>query len=162
MVVWLPNAVLLAALLYFRGQRAWLMAALTFGSDLIANLPVFPPLQATLLGRVNLAEVVFTYLLMRRLGASPGLEQVQDLSKFVVAGPLLGALFSRLLAGGVLKPAKRRRAYPTLVLLWWFGDALGLLIYTPCCWPWCSRRARASACTGWTWPSSCSPWCWRC
>lgn len=131
-VVWLPNAVLLAALLHFRGRRGWLLASLTFSSDLIANLPVFPPKQALLLSVVNLAEVTLTYLLMRRAGTSPGLERTQDLGKFVVAGPVLGALLGGLLAGVVLGTLESVSApYPTLVLLWWFGDALGLLIYTP-------------------------------
>jgi diguanylate cyclase (GGDEF)-like protein len=131
-VVWLPNAVLLAALLHYRGRRGWLLACLTFGSDLVANLPVFPPLQATLLSGVNLAEVTFTYLLLRGSGTSPGLERIQDLGKFVAAGPLLGALCSGLLAGLVLQTMEGVSApYPTLVLLWWFGDGLGLLIYTP-------------------------------
>jgi diguanylate cyclase (GGDEF)-like protein len=131
-VVWLPNAVLLAALLHFRGQRGWLMALLTFSSDVSANLPVFPPLQAVLLSLCNLTEVVVTYLAMRRAGASPGLERVQDFGKFVLAGPLLGALLCALLAGSVLLTLDRVSApYPTLVLLWWFGDALGLLIFTP-------------------------------
>jgi len=131
-VVWLPNAVLLAALLRFRGDRAWLMAALTFTSDLIANLPVFPPLQAALLSGCNLTEVVLTYALMRRAGASPGLERLKDLAAFVVAGPAFGALCASLLAGLVLGTLPKVSApYPALVLLWWFGDALGLLIYTP-------------------------------
>lgn len=131
-VVWLPNAVLLAALLHFRGRRGWLMALLTFGSDLLANLPVFPPLQATLLSVCNLVEVTLTFLLLRRAGASPGLERIQDVGKFVVAGPIFGALAAALLAGLVLQTLPKVGApYPTLVLLWWFGDALGLLIYTP-------------------------------
>jgi diguanylate cyclase (GGDEF)-like protein len=131
-VVWLPNAVLLAALLYFRGRRGWLMATLTFGSDLLANLPVFPAPQAFLLSAVNLAEVTVTYLLLRRTGTSPALERIADLGKFVVIGPLLGALLSGLLAGLVLRTLPGVSApYPTLVLLWWFGDGLGLLIYTP-------------------------------
>jgi len=131
-VVWLPNAVLLAALLHFRGRRGWLMALLTFSSDLIANLPVFPPLQAFLLSLCNLAEVTLTFLLLRRAGVSPALERIQDLGKFVIAGPLFGALAAALLAGVVLQTLPKASApYPTLVLLWWFGDALGLLIYTP-------------------------------
>lgn len=131
-VVWLPNAVLLAALLHYRGQRGWLLATLTFSSDLVANLPVFPARQAALLSLINVAEVTLTYLLMRRAGVSPGLERIQDLGKFVVSGPLIGALCGGLLAGTVLQTLDSVSApYPTLVLLWWFGDALGLLIYTP-------------------------------
>lgn len=108
-VVWLPNAVLLAALLHFRGRRGWLPASLTFSSDLIANLPVFPPQQAALLSLIKLAEGTLTYLLMRRVGASPGLKRVQDLVRFVVCAPLLGALFSALLDRRRAPDAGRRQ-----------------------------------------------------
>lgn len=131
-VVWLPNAVLLTALLHYQGQRAWLLASLTFGSDVLANLPVFPTAQAVLLSLCNLFEVVTTYLLMRLFGAKPGLTQIQDFGKFVIAGPLIGTLASALLAAVVLLTLDNVHAtYVTLVLLWWFGDSLGQLIYTP-------------------------------
>lgn len=132
-VMWLPNAVLLAALLHYRGDRAITLALLALGSDVLANLPVFPPLQAVLLSLCNLAEVTVTYLLMRRLGASPGLERIGDFGRFLLAGPLLGALGCALLASAVLVFTRDNvsASYSTLVLLWWFGDALGLLIWTP-------------------------------
>jgi len=131
-VIWLPNAVLLAALLHFRGRRGGWLALLTFSSDVLANLPVFPPLQAVLLSLVNLTEVTLAYLLLRRAGTSPALDRIQDLGKFVVIGPLLCALVAALLASLVLQAMDGvRTPYPTLVLLWWFGDGLGLLIFTP-------------------------------
>ena len=131
-VVWLPNAVLLAALLRFHGQRAWLMASLTFASDLIANLPEFPWPEAVLLCLINIFEVGATFALMRRVGASADRAGVQDFVKFMAVGPLLSAMLAGFLAAAILKsfdPA----AGPLLALmrLWWFGDALGLLIYTP-------------------------------
>jgi integral membrane sensor domain MASE1 len=131
-VVWLPNAVLLAALLRFRGQRGWLMTSLTFSSDLIANLPEFPWKEAVLLSLVNVVEVVTTYALMRRTGASAGLERLQDLAKFVVAGPLLSALLAGFLGAAIIGAFDGGTTpYLTLMRLWWFGDGLGLLIYTP-------------------------------
>jgi diguanylate cyclase (GGDEF)-like protein len=131
-VVWLPNAVLLAALLRFRGRRGWLMAALTFSSDVIGNLPSFPWQEAILLSLVNLVEVSITYLLLQRSGASFELKRIQDLRKFIGAGPLVGALVASLLAAAVLQAmSDTTTPYITLARLWWFGDALGLLIYTP-------------------------------
>lgn len=131
-VVWLPNAVLLAALLHWRGQRGAAMVALTFASDVYANLPVFPAQQAVLLSLCNLGEVMLAWLLMRRLAVSPELERIQDFGRFLLAGPLIGALSASLLAGLVLCTLEGvRPPYATMVLLWWFGDALGLLIYTP-------------------------------
>ncbi|WP_229257634.1 GGDEF domain-containing protein [Duganella callida] len=131
-VVWLPNAVLLAALLRFRGQRAPLLASLTFTSDVLANLDAFPWYEAVLLSLVNLMEVAITYLLMRRGRVSPALRRLRDLVRFVMAGPLFGALLAGLLAALVLQQVGgATTAYLTLARLWWFGDGLGLLIYTP-------------------------------
>ncbi len=131
-VVWLPNGVLLAALLHYQGRGGLVLAALAFGSDLLANLPVFPLLESLLLCLVNLAEVAATYLLMRRTQASPRLERIHDFGNFLVAGPLLGALIASLLAAAVLKRLPDiDTPYFTLVQLWWFGDGLGLLIVTP-------------------------------
>jgi diguanylate cyclase (GGDEF)-like protein len=131
-VVWLPNAVLLAALLRFRGRRGWLMAGLTFASDVIGNLPQFPWDEAVLLSLVNLVEVVSTFLLMRSTGASPRLERIEDLTKFLLAGPVLSALFAGILGAAVIEMMEGSSAsYFTLMRLWWFGDALGLMIYTP-------------------------------
>jgi diguanylate cyclase (GGDEF)-like protein len=131
-VVWLPNAVLLAALLRFRGRLGWLMAILTFSSDVIGNLPSFPWGEAVLLSLVNLFEVVLTWLLMRRAGASPRLDRIRDLGLFVLAGPLLSAWLAALLAAAVIQALEHGTTpYLTLMRLWWFGDGLGLLIYTP-------------------------------
>lgn len=130
-VVWLPNAVLLAALLRFRGQRGWLMAALTFGSDTIANLSAFTPPVALQLSLINLVEVGITYLLMRRAG-SIDLKRIGDLRSFVLAGPLSGALLASFMAAAVIdSQLPTDTPYLTLTRLWWFGDALGLMIYTP-------------------------------
>ncbi|WP_394789464.1 diguanylate cyclase [Rhodoferax sp.] len=132
-VVWLPNAVLLAALLRYRGQRGWAMAALTYSSDVLASLSAFSVWGAVLISLVNLAEVLLTYWLMRRMQVSRGLLRFRDFGKFVVAGPIVGALLASLLASAVLLQldVSTTTPYFTLVRLWWFGDALGLLIYTP-------------------------------
>src|SRR5471032_133426 len=131
-VVWLPNAVLLAALVRFNGQRAPLMAALTFSSDILGNLGTFPLHEAVLLSIINLFEVMLSFLLMRRSGATFRLQRTQDLLRFVVAGPIAGTLAAALMAAVVMQHiGGNTTPYPTLVRLWWFGDALGLLIYTP-------------------------------
>ncbi|NYE61786.1 diguanylate cyclase (GGDEF)-like protein [Duganella sp. 1224] len=131
-VVWLPNAVLLAALLRFRGRRAPLMAALTFSSDVLANLPVFRWYEAVLFSAVNLLEVAVAYRLMLLSRASPHLHRLQDLIKFILAGPVCGALLAGLAAAVVLQQVGGSATpYLTLARVWWFGDGLGLLIYTP-------------------------------
>jgi diguanylate cyclase (GGDEF)-like protein len=131
-VVWLPNAVLLAALLRYRGQRGWLFAALTFASDTLGNLPQFAWPEALLLSLVNLIEVLSTFYMMGRFSASPRFERVQDLTKFVVAGPMLSAFLASFLAATVIEAIEHSTTpYLALMRVWWFGDGLGLLIYTP-------------------------------
>ena len=131
-VVWLPNAVLLAALLRYQGQRAWAMAALTFSSDVWATTSAFALGTAALLSLVNLAEVLLAYGLMRRMQVSRGLQRFRDFGIFIAAGPITAALLAALVASVVLQQlGTTTTPYPTLVRLWWFGDALGLLIYTP-------------------------------
>ena len=61
-----------------------------------------------------------------------GLQRFRDFGKFILAGPFVAALLTSLLASAVLMQiAPTTTPYLTLVRLWWFGDALGLLIYTP-------------------------------
>lgn len=130
-VVWLPNAVLLAALLRFNGRRTPLLAAVTFSSDLLANLGTFPLHEAIPLSIVNLFEVLLSFVLLRRSGATFRLQRAQDLLRFVVAGPIVGTLAAALIAAGMQQIGGDTTPYLTLARLWWFGDALGLLIYTP-------------------------------
>ena len=131
-IAWLPNAVLLAALLHRQGRRGWLLAILTFSSDVLAGLSVFTPSYAIAFGLCNVTEVTAAYLVMRRVGVTSHLNRIRDFGKFVLVGPVFGALGGALLAGSLLATMDSNTAsYPALVLLWWYGDALGLLIYTP-------------------------------
>jgi diguanylate cyclase (GGDEF)-like protein len=131
-IVWLPNAVLLAALLHFNGKRGWLMALLTYTSDVLANLPNFRWEEAIPLSAINLAEIVLTYTLLRRARMSAGLERIQDLLKLVFAGPVFSAALAGLAAAAVLSHINvDPPPYFTLMRVWWFGDATGLLIFTP-------------------------------
>lgn len=124
-VVWLPNAVLLAALLRSEGRRAPLLAAVTFSSDVLGSLGEFGWMEATLLSAVNLTEVIITFLLLKRSGANLRLQRLDDLVKFLLTGPLIGALTASLLAGIILQQVSgATSAYLTLVRLWWFGDQL--------------------------------------
>jgi diguanylate cyclase (GGDEF)-like protein len=131
-VVWLPNAVLLASLLRFRGQRGWIMAILCFLAEISYPLPRLPTLQEILLSLGNVSEVTGIYLLLRRAGVSPTLERSRDLALFMLAGPFLGAMLAAIFAGIVIQTLEGGPTpYLTLMRLWWFGDALGLIIYTP-------------------------------
>lgn len=130
-IIWLPNALLLTALLHFNGQRAWLFAGLTFVTNVIGNLPTAPLSQAILLSSVNLFEVSATFLLMRYVRASARLAEIQDFIKFVVAGPLVCCFLSGILGALVIDAYHPESAFFTVMRVWWFDDGLGMLIFTP-------------------------------
>jgi len=131
-ILWLPNAVFLATLLYYQGQRYWLFALLTILAEVIGDLSFFNWKQAIALGLTNIAEVSAAFIMMRQLGMSLSMSRLQDLGKFVIAGPLFGSLLGGLLGGLCLVFWMHdSESYLSIVRIWWFGDGLGLILFTP-------------------------------
>lgn len=130
-VVWLPNAVLLFCLLRLQKARYWMLPFVIL-AEIAADAPVFPWQQAALLGIANIMEVTVAYLLMRRMRMSPSLSSLSDQLKFLLAGPVVGAFIGGLLGAAVIKLFQTNpETYLVVLRVWWFGDALGLLILTP-------------------------------
>ncbi len=129
-VIWLPNAFLLFFLLYNRGRHYW-MLPLTVLAEIAADLPVFHWYEATVMSAVNIAEATLAYGLLRRMGVAQ-LQRLEDHVRFLLAGPVFGALAGGILGAAVIKYLHGgTESYLSLVRIWWFGDALGLLIATP-------------------------------
>ncbi|MGD9952464.1 MAG: diguanylate cyclase [Burkholderiales bacterium] len=131
-ILWLPNAVLLAALLRFGFARYWAVASAGMGAEVGLGWGTFSLPESLLFGAINLAEATLAFALLRRWRFDPQFGTPADLGKFVVVGPLacaLGAAF----AGGAVYLAFRggETTYLEFVRIWWFGDGLGLLILTP-------------------------------
>jgi diguanylate cyclase (GGDEF)-like protein len=130
-VVWLPNAFMLFTLLRSQG-RHWWMLPLTVLAEVAADVPFFRWYEAVIISTVNIAEVTAAYLMLRRLGIASTLEGLRDHLRFLLAGPMFGALFGSLLGGAVIKYMHgAAENYLTSTRIWWFSDALGLLIVTP-------------------------------
>ena len=130
-IVWLPNAVLLTALMRFELRSALMMGLLTFAINIASNLPSAPLLEAILLSSCNLLEVGLTWWIMKQLGASSHLRSLHDFSGFVIAGPFCGAFVSGLFGAAVIHGFGSSVPYLTLMRVWWFGDGLGLLMFAP-------------------------------
>ncbi len=131
-ILWLPNAIALAALLYYQGQRYWLFMLLMLAAEVVGDVPIFKWHEAIMLGSANVAEVTVAYLLMRRINMSTVFHRLEDVIKFIVAGPLISSLIGALIGAAVLQSLGREpSAYLSILQTWWFGDALGLLIGTP-------------------------------
>jgi integral membrane sensor domain MASE1 len=140
-ILWPPNAIVLAALIHFRGRGYPLLAGLILAAEVAADLPTFSIGEALLFGINNLAEATIAYALLTRWHFNPRFASLADLVKFVVAGPLAAA-FVAACFGGLIYSAFRgtQTSYLEFLRIWWFGDALGLMILTPLVLSWWTAR----------------------
>ena len=131
-ILWLPNAVVLAALIRFQAARYVAIAALALAAEIAVGWGKFPLLASVLFGLVNIGEATLAYALLRRWKFDPQIAAPADLAKFVLAGPLVAALGAALTSGAIHSAFRGAAAtYLEFVRIGWFGDALGLLILTP-------------------------------
>lgn len=131
-IFWLPNGILLAALL-LAPRRYWplhlLVAVL---AEVAADIPAFTLAQALGFAGVNVFECLLAATLLQRVARPFALERLRNVALFgvyalVVAcglASLLGALLYTL--GG-----HAAASFWSLWLTWWLGDGLGVLLVTP-------------------------------
>lgn len=98
-MLWIPNAIVLAALLRGRGGGYAWMAAIVAG-ELAADLPTFSWMEALSFGAINVLEVGIAFMLLRRWRFDAMFAAPSDIAKFVAAGPLLAAFLSAAADGG--------------------------------------------------------------
>ena len=131
-MLWIPNSVILAALLRGRGRPYAALAALIAGAELAADYGTFSVSESLLFASVNIVEVATAYILLRRWSFDLRFASPADIAKFVVAGPVTAAFVSAV--GGAATYTWFRgatTAFPDFAMVWWFSDGLGLLILTP-------------------------------
>lgn len=132
-LLWPPNAVLLGAIVLYAG-RGWAgFAALTLVAELAADLPHgIEPRAALVFGLANVLEVSVAWLLLQRWGFDPRFERLEDVGRFLLAGPGIGALTGAAVGTTFLGLVEGlTSSWLDAVLLWWFGDGLGLLVFFP-------------------------------
>jgi len=130
-MLWIPNAIVLAALLRARGGGyAWVLAI--FAGELAADWPTFSLAEALAFGAINALEVAVAYVLLRRWRFDPAFAAPADLAKFLAAGPAVAALAGACAAAGVYSYFRGiTTPYAEFLRVWWFSDGLGLLMVTP-------------------------------
>ncbi|MEX0960741.1 MAG: diguanylate cyclase [Burkholderiales bacterium] len=142
-ILWIPNAAVLAALLVHQGRHYLLIAFTAFVAEIAVSLPTFSIVEALLFGATNVGEATLAFLLLRRVKFDPGFGRLVDAVKFVACGPLVSALLAALSGGAIYSVFRGGEAgYLEFVRIWWFGDGLGLIIFTPlflAFWPNASR-----------------------
>jgi diguanylate cyclase (GGDEF)-like protein len=131
-MLWVPNSILLAALLHYDMRRYAYLAGLVILAEIAADYPTFSPVEAALFGAINLVEVTIAYALLRHWRFNTRLTAPSDIGKFLIAGPIIAALAAACLAGLVYKYLRTSDTmYTQIVRTWWFSDATGLVILTP-------------------------------
>src|SRR5688572_32780860 len=130
-VVWLPNAVVLAALLRFDGARLPAIGLVVLAAEVAADVPRFTLVEALLFGIINFAEAAGAFLLLRRVRFDAAFSAVSDLWKFVLAAIAASgcAAFLGAAVYSVFRGAET--TYLEFFRIWWFGDAVGLIVLTP-------------------------------
>jgi PAS domain S-box-containing protein len=127
--VWAPSGIALAALLIL-GIRYWpavAVAAFAANATTGASLAV-----ASGIAVGNTAAAVVGALLVARIGFTPALDRVRSVLALVVGGALVSTLVSATNGVTVLTLADGREdTYGTAWVLWWFGDAMGILVVAP-------------------------------
>ncbi|MFF3539426.1 MASE1 domain-containing protein [Streptomyces sp. NPDC002466] len=147
--LWPPTGIAMAALLVF-GVRIWPGIAL---GALVVNGTIDPsPLSVLLITAGNTLAPLCSLLLLTRVGFHKDLDRLRDALALVFLGALAGTLISAsagsaaLVLSGALPAAE---FWPTW-LVWWTGDAMGVMVVTP--FLLAARRAR--------WPRGVAPARW--
>ncbi|HEU5475071.1 MAG TPA: MASE1 domain-containing protein [Actinophytocola sp.] len=128
--LWPPTGIGLACLLLL-GFRCW--PGITLGAFL-ANLPLGPNLVAVLaISAGNTLSLLCAYLLLRRVGFRIELDRLRDALALVFLGACGAMLISATMGTGalVLAGSLPASAFWSTWLVWWAGDALGVLVVLP-------------------------------
>jgi signal transduction histidine kinase len=127
--VWAPSGIALAALLIL-GVRFWPAVAL---GAFVANATSDASLGVAAGITVgNTAAAVAGAFLVRRIGFTPALDRIRSVLALVVGGALLSTTISATNGVTVLTIADATEdPYGTAWVLWWFGDAIGVLMVAP-------------------------------
>ena len=127
--VWAPSGIALAALLIL-GVRYWPAVAL---GAFVANATSDASLGVAAGITVgNTLAAVLGVFLVRRIGFTPALDRVRSVLALVVGGALLSTIVSATNGVTVLTIADATEdPYGTAWVLWWFGDAIGVLMVAP-------------------------------
>lgn len=127
--VWAPSGIALAALLVL-GVRFWpavAIGAFTANATSGATLAVAAGIAVG-----NTLAAVVGALLVSRIGFTPALDKVRSVLALVIGGALASTAISATNGVTVLTLADARQdSFGAAWVLWWFGDAAGILVVAP-------------------------------
>ena len=132
-IVWLPNAVILSTFL-LRPRTEWFWYIFTFLiSEIVADLGSFTLLQSLQFGLINIFEGLMAVLLIQRFNKNTiNFKNIKYLISFMVFALTLVPSISAILGALVyVTQIESQTNFLEFWRLWFFGDALGLLLLVP-------------------------------
>ena len=130
-IFWLPNGILLAALL-LAPRRDWppyLLAAVA--AEIAADLPTFTLAQALGFAAVNLFECLLAAWLLQRVARPFTLDRLRHVALFGLVLVLASGLAAVLGAAIYSLSIPTTTSFWDFWTIWWLGDAMGVLLVTP-------------------------------
>lgn len=128
--LWLPTGIAVAALL-MSGRRIW--PGITLGA-FAANISLGAPVASALLITAgNTAAPLLAWYLLTRFGFRAALDRLKDALLLVFAGALGAMMVSAVVGAAALRIGGviAWHEVPAVVSVWWTGDAMGVLVFTP-------------------------------
>jgi len=131
---WPPNAVVVTALV-LSPVRQWGLILLTgIAAEFAADIGYFPLWQIAGFGLVNATEAFLTAFILRRWGLMGNQYDRLDVRLAVILGGVflfISTPFAALGGGALYVLGDPSVDYWSFWRVWWFGDAIGLLVLTP-------------------------------
>jgi two-component sensor histidine kinase/integral membrane sensor domain MASE1 len=127
-ILWPPNAILLPFLLSAKQKTWWLFLLVTVATEVAADVPAYPILAAVGYGIVNFSEVALAAALLRFGARISRLISLRDFVLFLLIGPLFSSGIAALFGAAIYKIGSPNLDYWHYWQVFWFGDALGLLV----------------------------------
>lgn len=128
--LWLPTGIAVAALL-MSGRRIWPGIAL---GAFAVNITLGAGFGAVVLITIgNTAAPLAAWYLLTRFGFRPAIDRLRDAMLLVFAGALGAMLISAVIGTAALRMDSYIpwREMPAVLSVWWTGDAMGVLVFTP-------------------------------
>jgi len=141
-IFWLPNGILLAALLVARARDWPLYLGAAVLAEVLADLPAFTLWQALGFAAVNLFECLLAALVLRRLAQPFTFDRLRHVIWFggvaLLVAPGLAALPG---AAIYAMDGDAQTSFWSYWRIWWVGDSLGVLMVVPLALGWLSGRS---------------------
>lgn len=129
--LWPPAGIALAATLIF-GYRIW--PAIALGAFVVNFFSRLPHLDAAGIAVGNTLGPLFgAWLLGKFFTFKPSLVRLRDVLGMLVCGALCGTAVSATIGAGVLHltGVNAWSGFGSAWLIWWLGDGMGVVIFTP-------------------------------